>query len=159
MLFADLQYFRVNGELVLKELAVYNSREKALSHWIFKPPFSFACLTEDEQKAVRWVERNHHQLRWTRGDVSYKELRRILADIREPCYVRGREKSLWLWQRGVEAFDMESKQPLISLSGGWHCSAHPMSAVCALRNVIALSEWQSGKCEKSTEVTSGCSVS
>ena len=67
--YADLQFFRINKDYVVKEYAALSSDNK-LSHYVFKPPMEFTLLNKDDKRGVRWLERHHHKIKWSTGHRS-----------------------------------------------------------------------------------------
>jgi hypothetical protein len=106
MVFAviDIQGFRV-PEFVPKELAIFDGRHMA--HYVFEPPYSIDQLTFNQQRSVRWLENNYHQLRWTDGDVKLSRLKPVLDRIRDnydEVYCKGAMKREFLYTYFGENF-------------------------------------------------------
>lgn len=93
MIFLDMQCFYSDGELVPKELAVYDGEQ--LSHYIFKPPCAFRDLSDSCKKQIVWLENNYHGLKWSRGFTPLSEISRILRDkcFGRTVLVKGLEKT------------------------------------------------------------------
>lgn len=95
----DFQWFRLNrANIIPKELASCTSDYKK-SHYIFKPPFSFATLTNEDRQVARYITAFHHGLNWCDGYIScsvFDEIiKRLCADV-EVVYVKGSEKVKYL---------------------------------------------------------------
>jgi len=61
---------------MIKEMTIVDTETWASHHWIFKN--SNFKQDNKSRKTNKWLERNHHQLSVTYGDVEYEELSIIL---------------------------------------------------------------------------------
>lgn len=78
-LIIDFQGFQYkDGEFIVKELAAVCSNTKQQAHYIFKPPCPFSSLAHDKKTQYRWLEKNHHGLKWSQGYIQLIELPLIL---------------------------------------------------------------------------------
>lgn len=78
-LIIDLQGFQYkDSEFIVKELAVVCCNTKQQAHYLFKPPYPFSSLPHDKKTQYRWLERNHHGLKWSQGYIQLTELPLIL---------------------------------------------------------------------------------
>lgn len=96
----DFQGFCVSGQFYPKELAIYDGR--CTSHFIFKPPCEFNSLSSDEKKSVRYLEREHHGLKYSKGYVTLEEIPAIIKDfLMSPdiIYVKGYQKINFLEEK------------------------------------------------------------
>ncbi|EZA60803.1 hypothetical protein X777_13636 [Ooceraea biroi] len=168
-IFADLQGFIVQGWLRVKEVAVLRTRDRVLTHHVFRPPVAWSRLTRDERSQAAWLTANYHRLRWTDGNVPYGHagalIRRAVSAMEEGgggddrlVYVKGAEKRWWLegllgdlaGKRRVTVRSVDDDfEDIAHLSelvgpdrGTYRCSAH--SGVCALENVLKLHAWWMG---------------
>ena len=96
----DVQGFKITvNEFVYKEMAIIRLEEDAQpSVYLFKPPYHWDQLLEQNKSENRWLERNFHGILWRAGDVPHNEVGRIIRTIVGDCrvYVKGLEKSNWL---------------------------------------------------------------
>lgn len=147
----DLQGFKdIRNKLIVKELAI--ATKDYTQTFLIKPPYSFKTLSNDEQKQVRWLERNRG-LTWSEGYIDYREFRRIVVPylIRKKVLVKGPEKIIWLRELCQECEIIELGEKgcpnLLKLhndyySSGmkvWNCVHH--KKMCALKNVMCLKMW------------------
>lgn len=95
----DFQCFRWNKcSLIPKELATCNNDNKK-SHFIFKPPFSFSAITEEDRSVARYISSYHHGIRWHDGFTScsvFDEIIKRLCVNVDVIYVKGRQKKDYL---------------------------------------------------------------
>jgi len=99
--FVDLQGFIVGKNVVVKEAAVLR-KGSVLSHYIFTCPEPWHMLTKSERCQVLWLMKNHHELSWGDGHVSYWKSKRLITmavmsateedDASLLVYVKGHEK-------------------------------------------------------------------
>lgn len=77
--YIDIQFFKIQHMIIVKELCIMIN--DAIEHYVFKNPFDYKLLSEDEKQHVRWVEKYYHQLKWTSGHTPYEELDCILRKL------------------------------------------------------------------------------
>jgi hypothetical protein len=96
------QVFVIDVQGVLLEDG-FSAKEMAISdgvrivHFIFKPTTPFRELSDAEKQQVRWLENNHHSLRYSDGHVNPDEIPAILRRFgvhrnHTVCYVKGHQK-------------------------------------------------------------------
>lgn len=67
----------INNEFVPKELSI-SDKYGRLYTFLFKPPTPFRLLSQEDKTQARWVENNHHGLRYGDGHISLSEINKIL---------------------------------------------------------------------------------
>ena len=75
--FVDLQGFVIDERFKVKEIAVLR-RGKELTHFIFGPSVSWNLLESSDRSRATWLTHNHHDLRWSEGDVDYRRARSLI---------------------------------------------------------------------------------
>lgn len=141
-MYIDFQYFYTNEKIIIKELAIFDENSK-FSHYIFLPPTAFSLLNDKEKKKIKWLENNHHNLKWNDGYIHYKYLPNILkrelnSKLSEKIYVKGLQKKKFLEQYGIKSTNLEDlgiKFKIKDISGHLSCRRH-QNGICALRNVF-----------------------
>lgn len=135
-----------------------------LTHHVFCAPFSWDLLTTSEKQSACWLIGNHHDLKWSDGDVSYREaklrvVRRVVRAL--SCdeefvhmYMKGAEKVTWLrtligspLQKDVgvivESLDVEyediARLEILDATNTFRCERHTRN--CALENALKLQRW------------------
>lgn len=71
LIVVDIQGFNL-PEFYPKEISFVN--EHLNSHYLVKPPMSYGILSNDIKKQVKYLERNHHGLRYNSGCISDNKL-------------------------------------------------------------------------------------
>ena len=140
--YADLQFFRINKDYVVKEFAALSSDNK-LSHYIFKHPMEFTLLNKDDKRGVRWLERHHHKINWSTGHIPYKYVTAVITrDLKGMIYVKGHQKVQFLQSLGIYAENIEDmgiKFRIRDLKDGVTCKNHNNdNYICALLNVFKI---------------------
>ena len=108
MLFLDFQYYYVDKELVIKELATLSKH--VVSHYVFTPPCEFTKLSDKDMKQFLWLSKNYHKFLFYSGDVPYQRLTQILETMRyERMFVKGLEKYLYLKNLGYKVYLLDEK--------------------------------------------------
>lgn len=136
-LIVDVQGFKTSDKTFTpKELAAYDGA--AMSHYIFKSPFTFVSLPPHLQHQARWLMTHHHCILWDEGftpaflfPAVFRNLLRGVTEI----YVKGREKAEFLRRyTNIPIVEVE-EQP--ALSPTRPSCLHHSSPVCycALSNV------------------------
>lgn len=94
----DIQLFKVDDQqYIVKELAVI--KNKKIAHFVFKPPFPFKDLPVKYQAQANWLMKNHHCIKWNKGEIECEKFEDILKSCTynaNKIYVKGREKALYL---------------------------------------------------------------
>ena len=141
--YVDLQFFNLEDQFVVKEFAALTSNMK-LTHYVFKPPVNFACLTQKDKRQVKWVERNYHKISWNGGYVPYKYAGEIIKKgLRnfENVFVKGVQKVNYLQSLGIVAQNIECSYEVgglrtLDFRHGISCMNHKdKNYICALLNV------------------------
>lgn len=74
MFFIDFEAFQIvkGGDFILKELAIV-SIDNPLKplYCLFRPPYTWDNLTEDQKKQCQYVTRNIHHLEWYEGVIRF----------------------------------------------------------------------------------------
>ena len=144
ILYADLQFFKVGGQFVVKEFAVL-SYDSEIKHYVFKPPMNFKNLTRSEKKEVKWVERHHHQILWNTGYVPCNYAKKIIVEDLQctgKVFVKGLHKVNYLQTLNINAYNIEDSEDIpkcktSSFTRKISCMNHEgYSYICALSNVF-----------------------
>ena len=137
VIYLDFQAFRVNNEIIVKELTILNQNFQ-FSHYIFSKPCDYIMLTDKDKKQVEWLKKHHHGLDWSDGYISYEKLDDILKkEINDVVCVKGNEKKKFLEKRLFYSVNIEDFLPgyrISNLSDGLCCKSH--QGVCSMRNVF-----------------------
>lgn len=136
----DVQFFKVGAkQLVPKELATFDG--EYISHYLFKPPFTFNCLTEEYQNEANWLMNQHHCILWESGFVPVYQLKNIITDLGnayDVFYVKGTEKATFLKQYTKKPVLELDEQPRLQQATP-RCRFHSkIFCMCALTNVYQL---------------------
>lgn len=98
--FVDLQGFKINRKFVLKELSIVSEHEDKVHNFIFKPPFSWENLSQEDRSQSIWLRTFYHGFSWKSGVVPYDNIPEILNTLLSyedaVVYVKGYEKIGWL---------------------------------------------------------------
>lgn len=84
---------------IVKELAIFDLKYYAASHWIFKPPSHPLVIRSKTVRTNCWLSKNYHRIRWEQGDISYRSLPDILHDVDlnyKYVFVKGQQKKDFL---------------------------------------------------------------
>lgn len=93
----DIQGFVIKDAFIPKELTFQKCGEDDFFTYLFKPIIPFLYLTNAEKKQVRWLEKYHHCIQYSTGDMCIDRIRNILAPLNfKRIYVKGREKKKFL---------------------------------------------------------------
>ena len=110
--YADLQFYRVDGDHVIKEFALVTV-DSRVAHYVFEPPQKIESSLEN-LKNIDWVYRNHHGLHWDSGFVPYREAAKIITNSLSwkndvfLVYVKGLEKMNFLKKLDIYALNIEN---------------------------------------------------
>lgn len=152
----DLQGFKdYNNSFILKEFAIATKHYTQI--FLIKPPFSYSYLSSDEQKQVRWIERNRGIL-WREGFIDIREFKRLIKPIlnEQTVLVKGEEKIKWLKELcdSCEVIDIaekgcpnlpslykmcDSESNKLINSSTMTCMFH--KKICGLKNVLLIQKW------------------
>ena len=151
----DFQGFEFDRSFVIKELSIVKLYGQNVFHFMAKPPFNKAILSDDEQKCVSWLENHHHKIKWEDGHFEYDEL---FANLRETVrdanviFIKGRERALFLQNvTGKMTVDLDqldcpraTNLPVPELWSTLTCSYYTHSTtdgVCSLLQALIFKEW------------------
>lgn len=152
----DIQGFTIDNQFSPKEIAIYDGTR--IAHYIFKSPKMFNALTQDEKKQVKYLEWNHHCIKYNSGHLDYdsNNIRQQLLDICESgqirIYVKGHQKKRFLQEVVLQesslqssVVDMEIVSPptTFNFTKGLPCcfghnNQRNKPCVCALKNCYDL---------------------
>lgn len=144
----DIQGFQIGDEFVAKEISMYNGSQS--QHYIFKYQHRpFSSLSAADKRGVRYMEKHHHGLPYSCGDVSYEDLPEILLKyLREydKIYVCGHQKYNFLKNEfnQLDIINIENlvvKPPKIQRNRPLCMSHNKNWGVGSLNNSILLYNW------------------
>lgn len=147
----DLQGFRgADKKFIPKEVAIISADGNRIETLLIEPPEIYSTLPTAVKKEVSYLEKHHHGLPWGSGYVNFEEFRlevkRVLQSF-ETVYVKGDEKRriLSFLKQPVVNLEQFGCPPLRELKRrkkAVQCMSHTIeSPVCALENVLILSDW------------------
>ena len=156
----DLQGFkRSSNRFVFKEVSVLSLQDDAQPLvFLFKPPFAWEALLEENKSSNHWLEFNYHGLCWEHGDIIYEALQETLKKAlidSHTIFVNGFEKKHWLgevlpekkfWIEDVQEYGCPSLRKLPRLEN-FSCTNHIhiwKNPVCAAENTLRLREFLLG---------------
>lgn len=168
--FADLQGFIGNDKrFILKEFcfsisSISNNNKNIYTpsishHYIFAAPFPLRQLSENCQKSVIWLTRNHHGLQWSQGQTPYNKINECIQPLLEEhlvIYVKGDQKVNWLKElctnisidcRNIEEIGCCSRLLPPQDYGHifYNCNQHNKRSTtnhrCALQNTKIIEHW------------------
>lgn len=139
-LILDIQGFkREQNKFLVKELAAHDGHH--VSHYVFKPPFTFNLLSTGLQKQALWLIQHHHSLNWNVGFVPlhmFEHILQYLTSTVDCVYIKGREKAEYIRQfLQIPVIELP-EHPALEKSAPkcfYHCDVNCM---CALSNVYYL---------------------
>lgn len=154
-LIVDVQFCKdVRGKNLVKEIAVVGLMDNHIGHWMILPPYSTMKLSEKLRKENIWLQKNHHGIAWTDGDISQTRVKKNLSEILKNAgkiYVRGREKAIFLQDLTIaEIINLEDEGKCPSFDKlSWvntYCLYHVgkscyLSLHCAVNNAAKLKFW------------------
>jgi hypothetical protein len=138
----DVQGFNTSKKTFTpKELAAYDGT--CVSHYIFKPPFSFHTINDEFKKQAFWLTNNHHCLDWNEGFTPlfmFPQIIQRLTKNADSISVKGYEKAAYLRKFVSKPVIELQEQPALTPSTP-SCFYHLKSpSICALSNVYYLYE-------------------
>lgn len=141
-LILDIQGFNIEkNKFIVKELAGYDGEK--VCHFIFRHPFPFEMLSQEDQKEVNWIMKNHHCVNWKKGFTPLHKFGQVVQDLTskaERVYVKGREKAEYLRRFSAKTIFELPEQPRLD-RGKPSCFYHNNEyCFCALSNVHFLYE-------------------
>lgn len=152
----DFEAFRgVKNQYLIKEFVAVDLTTGCFIIVLFAPPYERARLHLKIRKINHWLETQHHRIRWNDGNVPYKDMVRIVADICSNCstiFTKGFEKTNFLRQlyHHGEFTDMNdigapvvptSFVPVAQCPVPHRQPVSTPSIYCALRKALFYAEW------------------
>lgn len=153
----EFQAFRgEHNEYVLKEFTAVDLTTDRFVLVLFAPPYDSARLPSNIQKSNEWLVKHYHRLRWNDGNVPYKDMVRIVAQICSEfsvIYTKGLEKTNFIRQyyhHGdvIDLNDMNapvvsrSYKPTVKCPVSHHSTLH-----CPLRKALFYANWLKEQCK------------
>lgn len=148
----DIQGFDI-PEFTAKEITyIRGYGAKNFGHYHLMPSKPFAMLDMRSKKTVRYLENNHHGLRYSSGNIPYEEvygLIRHLAVEVDIIYVKGCQKKLFI-ESIIEADELDvqivdvGNCDMVKFSKilPHQCNHHFLkTCVCSLNNCMLLYNW------------------
>lgn len=80
--FIEANFFRCNGDMIIKELAVYFT-DTNYDVYIFKSPGQFNDLSPTDKMQCLWLTRHICDLTWNEGDYNFDLQSEIAFEIRQ----------------------------------------------------------------------------
>ena len=153
----DIQAFKQSfNRTVFKEVAVLSLQDNAKPLvFLFKPPFAWEALLQEQKSCNRWLEYNYHGLCWEDGNIAFEALQQTLQEAlidSHSIFVKGLEKKNWLgeivpnkkyWIENAEDLGCPSLRKLPSIEN-FPCANHSHlceKTVCALQNVLIVKQY------------------
>lgn len=95
----DIQGFRI-PHFIPKEVTFLSVKHHG--HFTFKPPTPFHELDSSTKTQVRWLEQNHHGIKYSEGLVQYEDVHSIFKKLTvdqdvDVIYVQGKEKKDFIY--------------------------------------------------------------
>lgn len=151
----DVQGYSHDHSFIIKELTITQLYSENVYHFLVKPPFDRAILSNDEQRCISWLENSHHKIKWEDGNCEYGE---VFSDLRKTIrnadiiYVKGSEKTLFIQSvTGKFTIDLDkldcpkaSRLPIPKLWDRLTCSYYNHSTCdvkCSLLQALKFKEW------------------
>lgn len=140
--FADVQFFKVNGHFIVKEFASV-SENSLVAHHIFQPPANIKLSFKD-QKNIEWLQKNHLGINWSSGTTPYGKLNAVICENLKDkvVFTKGLQKTNFLKIHGVNAYNVEDfgiHFKIKEITDKIACTSHESeNNVCALRNAFYL---------------------
>lgn len=145
----EANFFRWNGEWIIKEIALYLEETDDYHVWIFKAPCPFKDLSNDDKRRCKWLSRNICDLRWDEGDHSFETQSEIAAIIRNKAtsfITKGLEKSKVLSRfLKIDVTNAENlgcpRLSTITVPTPKSCTFHRDDNNCTLVKAFRLTTW------------------
>lgn len=153
----DIQGFSL-PEFYPKEISFVNGQQN--SHYLIKSPVPYSALSPDIKRQVKYLECNHHGLKYSSGYVNDEDLNEILRNhlcAVNIVYVKGHQKQEFLEKRlhdleetstpsvvNVEHLNVTMEQPPNFCKDLPLCLYHFNNSkkyMCSLRNSFKLYNW------------------
>lgn len=122
-------------------------------HYILKPTKPFAMLDMRSRKNVRYLENQHHGLRYSGGSIPYEEIYTIipqLASDADVIYLKGSQKKLFIEdiikrycdESNVKIVDVGMSDMMKFSKISPQCNHHFLkTCICSLNNCMLLYNW------------------
>ena len=108
MMFIDIQYYYVENQLIVRELATLSNN--IVRHFVFLPPVEYTKLSEKDKRLFNWLNRNFHKFYYYAGDIPYTMLDEILDGMEnERLFCKGHGKHEWLKSKGLKSYMIDEK--------------------------------------------------
>lgn len=143
---------------IAKELCIVDRNIQ--NTYLLKPPCNYNQLADDVKKEVSYMERFHHKIKFSSGDILYEEIRKILyRDIIynkvDVVYVKGNLKKKFLVDNlvgenhSIDIINLEDcfNVPKFTKNLPIRCLNHQQllidegRCICALENATMLYKW------------------
>lgn len=142
ILIVDIQGFN-SPDFVPKELALtyLDQNTRGITHFLFKSPIPFGRLSQNLKNQVRWLERNHHSIKYNSGLLHLEAINTIFGN--RPAnivYVKGSQKAMYLkkFYKCVVDLEQDLNAPKLEKSLSC-CVAHcTIPSICAYVNVYTI---------------------
>lgn len=103
----DIQGFYIDSEFIVKEFTLLDLITDYAVHLHFKADRPFRCLSVQDQRSAKYLERNHHKLSYIGGWMDLSMGLNLLDDILsfyDEVYVKGSQKREFLESRPYYRF-------------------------------------------------------
>lgn len=146
-IYLDVQGFiGIHNEFIPKELVLMWNEHK-YHHFLIKQPYTYKELSNKLQKQAAWTTTNLHNLCWEDGEVSFYNVKQLIAeyvDFKSVC-VRGSVKENWVYKTFPNVYkviNVEKSIPSFKKLNQKYfdiktCYLHT-NCVCALQNTLLL---------------------
>jgi hypothetical protein len=140
----DIQGF-FNTNFVPKEMSITLDGINVYNY-LFKPTTPYNKLSTKERREVRWLENNHHKIRYSDGFIHAGDIKAILRKFKfDTIVVRGHQKAEFL--KPFARYISDVQDDCLKYEIGEHsCPNHSDEfAMCANVNVRKLREYINSK--------------
>lgn len=89
----------INGELIIKELAIVDVDHGLCHYVLFKPPYGRTRLNRKYKRVADWLQHKLHGISWSEGVVDYTLLPSTIHDVcstYSTVFTKGLEKARFL---------------------------------------------------------------
>lgn len=158
MMVVDIQGFSL-PEFYPKEISFVSGQQK--SHYLLKPPVQYNTLSYDIKRQIKYLEYNHHGLKYDSGYITDNDLDEILRNhllngVADIVCVKGHQKEEFLKKRldhldeysgvpviNVEYLNFSTERPPNFSKDIPLCLYHDNNSkyMCSLRNSLMLYDW------------------
>lgn len=147
----DIQGFYISSEFIPKEVTFLSGKHSG--HFLLKPPKPFSALDNNCKKQTKWLEQNHHGIKYSEGLIPLEDMQVIIKKLVidqnvNVIYVKGNEKKTYL-QNILQGEDISivdlfnaTNCPSLHQKINTPCLHHFKSPhVCSYRNCKILYDW------------------